>query len=179
MKSKQQTFHLVGKDFDPEDLQRIFKAETPQQYDRLSLYLRTFIGKNFKLVVSPTRKAKTREALGMYFGAIVPATAMDKLELPYDVEKIYEDYRYYRKQGKIGQRQLDAVDDMIRLEWHYNYTRRLDGKVYRTPKDLANHDNQALLQLIEKVMEWRAENGYPYIDVEKYKERRDSAEMYE
>lgn len=177
MKSNQQTFHLIGNDFKSEDLLSIFKPETAYQIDRLSSYLRTFTGKPLKLVISPTRRPKTREALGMYFGALCPATAMDMLNLAYNTETIYEDFKYHRKKGKIGQKHLDVADNMLRLEWHYQYMQRIDGKVHRVPKDLAMQDNGALLQFIEKVMEWRAENGYPYIDVEKYKERRDSGEL--
>lgn len=177
MKLNQQTFHLTGKEFKTEDLLLLFEPETTYQIDRLADFLRSFVKKPFKLVISSTRRAKTREALGMYFGAIVPATAMDSLDLPYDVERIYDDFRYYRKLGKMSQKHLDITDDMLRVEWHYSYIKRIDGKLYRIPKELSNQDNGALLMLIEKVMEWRAQNGYPYIDVEKYKERRDNPEL--
>lgn len=174
---KEGTFHLRGKEVKGEDLMKLFLFETPYQVDRMSSFLNGLRGKDIKIVVSKTRRPKSREALGMYWGAIVPATAMDIANLEYDVEKIYEDYRYYRKLGKIGQKNLDVADTMLRLEWHYHYTRRVDGKLYRLPKDLSSEDNGTLLDLIDKVMEWRAQNGYAYIDIEKYKNRRDSAEL--
>lgn len=177
MKSNQQIFHLEGKEFSTADLLNIFKPETDYQIDRLAAYLRTFIGKPLKLTVSNTLRPKSREALGMYFGAIVPATAMDTEGLAYNTESIYEDYRYYRQKGKMSQKHLEVADTMLRLEWHYEYTRRVDGKLYRLPKELGNKDNGALLSLIDKVMEWRNQNGYPYIDIEKYKKQRDSARL--
>lgn len=176
-KLKEQTFHLIGKEFNTEDLLRIFKPETEYQIDRLAMYLRDFIGKPLKLVITRTRRPKSAEALGMYFGAIVPAVAMDILDLSYDVEKIYSDYRYYRDIRKITQKQLSLTDKMLRLEWHYEYTRTIEGNFQKIPKDLATQDNGALLMLIDKVMEWRAQQGYPYIDIEKYKELKNSAEL--
>lgn len=177
MKLKEQTFQLTGKEFKTEDLLLIFKFETGYQIDRLADHLRSFIGKPLKLVIARTRRAKSTEALGMYFGAIVPATAMDTMGLSYDVEKIYEDYRFYRGQGRIGQKHLNVADTMLRIEWHYQYTQTVEGKLHRIPKDLSTQDNGALLALIDKVMEWRIQNGYPYIDIEKYKERRDRADL--
>lgn len=175
---KKGTFHLKAKEeLRPESLLEVFTFDTPYQVDRLSLFLREFRGKNIKLEITPQKRPKTREALGFYFGALVTATALDTAGLSYDPEKIYEDYRYYRQHKKIGQRELDIADEMLRLEWHYNYTRRIDGKAHRIPKALADQDNAALLTLIDKAMEWRSENGYPYIDIEKYKEYRDSAKM--
>lgn len=176
-KSKQQTFHLTGKEFVTEDLLRIFTPETGYQIDRLADYLRKFIGKPLKLVITGARRQKTAQALGCYFGACVPATAMDALGLDYNPDSITEDYRYYKGLGKIAQKHLNAADNMLRLEWHYEYVWRIDGEAYRLPKALSTEDNGALLALIDKVMDWRNQNGYPYIDIEKYKARRDSGEL--
>lgn len=176
-KSTQQTFHLIGKKFKTEDLLLIVDTETPYQIDRLSQYLKTFEGKPFKLVITPTKRPKSKEALGMYFGCLVPATALDMLDLPYDVEKVYDDFNFYKGVNKIHNRHLLEADEMLRLEWHYTYSRRLNGTLTRIPKDLSTESNGALLMLIEKIMEWRSQNGYPLIDVEKYKERRDRADL--
>lgn len=176
---KKGTFHLKAKDeINPEALMEIFTFDTPYQVDRMSRFIRESKGKNIKVEITPVSRPKSRESLGFYFGALVTATAMDTLSLSYDSEKIYQDYTYYRQNKKIGQRDLDIADEMLRLEWHYNYTRRIDGKSHRIPKALADQDNAAMLALIEKVMEWRTENGYPYIDIEKYKLERDRPKLH-
>lgn len=176
MKSNQQTFHLTGKEFNPHDLKAVFEANS-YQIDRIALCLKSFVKKPYKLVIAPTNRPKTREALGMYWGALVPACAMDSVNLPYGTN-IYDDYKHHRQQGKISAKHLDLADTMLRLEWHYAYARDIRGKMTKVPKDLSNHDNGALLQFIEKIMEWRIENGYPFIDVEKYKEWRDTHEIF-
>lgn len=174
-KNNQQTFYLIGKEFETEKLLEVFKFETPYQIDRLKDYLSGLKDKRFKLVITPQSRPKTREALGLYFGALVRATAMDMLHLTYDPEKIPDDWQYYKKLGKVKQKHFDAADDTLRLEFHYNYTRMLDGKVVRVPKTLSDHDNAVLLQFIDRIMDYRIQNGFPYIDIEKYKQWRDSA----
>lgn len=171
------TYHLKVKESSGKALAELFDFDSPYQVDRVSTFLRKFKGKPIKVVISPTKRPKSREALGYYFGALVPATAMDTTGLKYHSETIYEDYKFWRSKGLISAKHLEVADTMLRLEWHYEYTRRIDGKVYRLPKDLAMQDNGALLDLINKVMEWRAENGYQHIDVEMYKTKRDDPEL--
>lgn len=47
----------------------------------------------------------------------------------------------------------------------------------RRPDSLNDKDNEELLKLIDKVSDWRKENGYQFINPDEYKEDRDSAKL--
>ncbi len=154
--AKKLTFFLTAKNVEGRDIKELFGFSSPYQIDRMAHHLKGLNGKRIRVVISASSRPKTEEALGMYFGAIVPATAMDMKNLTYKSETIYEDYRYWKDQNKIGQQQLDGVDDMYRVAFHFRYTRTLEGNPYRIPKELSTQDNAALLELIDKCMAWRA-----------------------
>ena len=175
--AKKQTFFLTAKAVRGSEIRELFGFASPYQIDRMAEHLKGLNGKRIRVEIAASSRPKTEEALGMYFGAIVPATAMDRLGLSYKSETIYQDYVYWKNEKKISQIHLDAVDDSFRVEYHFRYTRTLKGKPYRIPKELSTQDNAALLELIDKCMAWRAENGYPDIDIESYKTKRESAEL--
>lgn len=175
MATKKQTFIVKAKAVSASLLKELFVFETPYQIDRMSAQLKELSGKYVKILIGKTSRPKTEEALGMYFGAIVPATAMDMLNLSYDPANLYEDYRLYKQRGLIGQKQLDGADDMLRIAFHYRITRTIKGGLYRIPKELKTQDNGPLLELIDKCMQWRSENQYPFIDIEIYKQGLNSA----
>jgi hypothetical protein len=177
---KSQVFHLIGKKFEHpigQLLQTVFKFETDFQIDRLSATLRSLADKKFTITIKPESRAKSVQALGYYFGCIRVATAFEQLHLPYDPEQIRYELQKYKKEGKIQEKHLDAADDLLRLEFHYRYTRRFDGTVSRVPKKLADKDNGELLAFIEKINAYRSENGLPYLDPEVYKLKRDMGEL--
>ncbi len=174
MRTREETYHLLGKIHKERItplLCQIFDFEHTYQAERLATKIRYLGGKKFKLKIKEETKKKSREALGFYFGAICRATAMDSLELKYDPEQIPGDWREYRKNGKITPQNADDADLMLRLEFFYEWKKNLAGEDVKVPKSLSDKDNPELLILIDKVMEYRIENGYPYLDVEKYNKR--------
>jgi len=147
------------------------------QCERLANHLRKIGGGYMKLSIKEMARPKSREALGFLWGAIYRATAMELKNLSYDPDQISDDWRRYRKEGKITLDDADVADTMLRLEFFYKYAMMIGGKKVRIPKDLHDKDNPELLQYIDRIMQWRIENGLPYIDPEKYKKNRDSARL--
>lgn len=156
-------------------LGHLYEFDTVYQRERMVQHFFDLRDTDCKTVIGKTSRPKSQEALGMYFGAVVPATAMDSKELTYDVNQIYDDWMEYKRQGKVTDTLFEATDQMLRLEFHYGWTGTLEGGRQKYAKTLEDRDNEELLVLIEKVMEWRNEQGYPFIDVERYKKERDDA----
>lgn len=112
---------------------------------------------------------KTRTALGFYFGGLVRAQVMDDKGLHYNPDDLRNDWQQYRKQGKVNLTDFDNADTALRIEFHYDWIKDLKGQKVKVAKELKDKDNGDLLKFIDKVMAWRAEQGYPYLDIEIYK----------
>lgn len=180
MKSHEEIYHLKGKNHQERItplVVKLFDFPLPHQAERLATHIRKLAGKDFKIIIKETRRPKTKTALGFYFGGIVRAMAMELKNLPYDPDQIVDDWREHRRAGRVDLDDVDIVDTMLRLEFHYKWIKTMDGQKVKIPKDLADKDNGILLQYISRIMDWRAENGLPYINPEEYKANRDSARM--
>lgn len=161
-------------------LEYLYEFNSPYQLQRMARQFFDLAGKNTRTVISKSTKDKSQNALGMYYGAIVPACIMDYRELKYIPEQIYDDFKRYCQFGVIKDKDeaIDAMDNSLRKEFFYGLTVDLPtGDIQRYPKSLKEADSEALEQLIERVMDWRNEQGYPFIDVEAYKELKDSAQL--
>jgi hypothetical protein len=181
MKTKlNETFLLKGKEHKERItpiLCQLFDFELGHQAERLSNKIRGLSNKKFRLTIKEEKRKKTREALGFYFGGIVRACVMDSKGLRYDPEQIPWDWTEYKKKKLVSLNDIDNMDTQLRIEFFYEWKKTLRGETIKLPKQLSDKDNPELIKLIDNVMEWRIENGYPYLDVEKYKENRDGAVM--
>ena len=178
--SKPETYNLIAKVGDERfapHLDKMFDFELPHQCERLANSFHKLRGKAFKLHIKESIRPKSLEALGFLYGGIYRAMVMESKGLMFDPEKIPENWTEYRRKGFVKSSDVDEIDTMLRLEFHYEHVKTLKGELTRVPKDLSSRGNKELLEYIDKIMEWRGENGYKYLDIEKYKQNRDAGRL--
>lgn len=171
---KIETYHLIGKHHKERIsplIAQIFDFELSHQCERLATTIRNLAGQRFAIYLKKSKRPKTKTALGFYFGGLVRAQVMDDKDLHYNPENIPDDWINYRKQGKVNLTDFDNADIALRLEFLYDWKKTLSGDSVRVAKELKDKDNGELLKFIDKIMLWREENGYPYLDIVKYKKK--------
>lgn len=172
MRNRNATFHLIGRTHTEPIaslLVQLFGFEGDYQIGRLAEYIKSLAGQKFTASFKAEKQKKTRTSLGFYFGAIVPATALELKELYYEPTYIRENWREYVKQKKVTPALLETADTMLRLEFFYEYARTIKGDMVRIPKELKDKDNPELLEFIDKIMNWRMENQLQFLDIDAYK----------
>lgn len=178
--SKVETYNLIGKEHKERitpALVQLFNFELPHQAERLATRIRSLTGKKFSIKLVAEKRKKTRTALGFYFGGLVRAQVMDDKKLFYNPDNIPDDWINYRKNGIVTLENFDNADTALRLEFFYDWKTTLRGDKIRTPRELSDKDNGELLKFIDHIMLWREEQGYPFLDIERYKKKRNMTKL--
>lgn len=153
-----------------------FNFDSP--YSRLNFlsFAKKFAGQPIKLTLEEKVKPKSQQALGYYWGGIIPAIiAHDKGLLhrgalknnPFILEDLIKSKKI--KRDEIEEKHRDIMftfrpDLVIDLK---------TGIKHRAGQELKKNNNTYLIELITEIIEAFEPQGYEFSDVERYKLARD------
>ena len=128
----------------------------PSKYNFALLidFLKKHFGRALRLTLELVSGSKTEEALGYWWGVLVPAIIATNKKLHYEDETISE----LLKKKEIT---MDEVEDMhysLMTEFAPIFVSRLDGSKEKQRGEMKHMSNNELLMLISKVVDWFEEN---------------------
>lgn len=145
----------------------------PYQRMRLLSWLEKNPAGEYKLVVDTEKGNKTKNALGFYWGGILPALIAQNKQLVHQGEiknnpLLLSDLL---RNHKIKRSEVEALHRDILITFRPDIATDLKtGKKYRIGQEMKNYDNGDLYQLTDEIIAWGEEQGYEFPSSEDYLE---------
>ena len=146
----------------------------PSKYNFCLLidFLKKHFGKQLRLTLEVVSGSKTEEALGYWWGVLLPAIIATNKKLHYEDETIGE----LLKKKEITPDEIEDMHCTLLTEFAPQFVTRLDGTKEKQRGEMKNMNNEQLLILISKVVDWFEENyAKTAPNPEEYKAVRDGA----
>ena len=127
-----------------------------------------------------TRKRKSKDALGFYWGGVLPAIIAHNKNLLRKDELKHNPFRLAEliKDKKITKDEIDILHRDIMITFRPELSKDLrTNEIFKTGQLLRENNNEYLIELITEIMEEFETQGYEFGDPEVYKKFRDNPKI--
>lgn len=129
-------------------------SDVPVNRLRFLDFLKENEGKTLQVEVEPVRGAKSAQALGYYWGALLPAIVARNKGIHYADETIGD----LLKEKRITTDEIDQMHCALMTEFRPQVVTRLDGTQEKQRGEMKKMGNRQLLPLITEVIQWFEQN---------------------
>lgn len=145
-------------------------------------YLLSYAQKNKgeATLIIKLRKRKSRNALGYYWGGILPAIIAHNKNLVHKGQLEHNPFIFAEliKEKKITKNEIDNLHRDIMFTFRPDIVKDLKtGKIHKVGQQLKENDNQYLIELITEICEAYEPQGYEFGEAETYKKNRDNPRL--
>jgi len=142
---------------------------------RLNLMSQDWEGEKVRVTIETVKRPKTEQALGYYWGALLPAYVAHRKDLitkesistnPYQLKDLL-------KARKMTSDEISSVHRTFMYEFAPQQVRTLNGDIHRERGEMKKMNNTQLIQYCTVVQDYFEANGIPIPNTEEYKYFRD------
>lgn len=132
-------------------------------------------GKKVRVTIEETKRPKSEEALGFYWGGLLASYVAHKKDL-ITQEKLNLNpmlLKELAKEKKITNKETEDVHRMFMTEFAPVHVRKLDGSIEKQRGEMKKMNNSELIEYCTVVLDYFIDNGIPVPNNEEYKYFRD------